>query len=289
MMARVLSALQADRIAGFKGFAGTHVEATVPVTQRLVDALVEFAGARRKLNGLTVTLAANHDIGIAVAKTLLGFETRLAIDLRIRGPVDLASDPRLYLLVSRPSITWSAISRLAIAAGLAPPGVEIGRDGIAIDLRVLASRVAAADLLSLVRTLDFEQEAGVLRVHVVMDVPEGGIGAGARPPQHVHREPSHSTRRPANLPRLDMLLMELRGARVRGRIAVSEDLANTVMAIALDAARHGAADGVAAAGPSESDASAGRLDAGKLAGWIREANLRLEEGRLVLEPDVVIG
>src|SRR3954463_5677278 len=139
MMARVLSALQADRIAGFKGFAGTHVEATVPVTQRLVDALVEFAGARRKLNGLTVTLAANHDIGIAVAKTLLGFETRLAIDLRIRGPVDLASDPRLYLLVSRPSITWSAISRLAIAAGLAPPGVEIGRDGIAIDLRVLAS------------------------------------------------------------------------------------------------------------------------------------------------------
>jgi hypothetical protein len=289
MMARLLSALQADRIAGFKGLAGTHVEATVPVTQRLVDALVEFAGARRKLNGLTVTLGANHDIGIAVAKTVLGFETRLAIDLRIRGPVDLASDPRLYLLVSRPSITWSAISRLAIAAGLAPPGVEIGRDGIAIDLRVLASRVAAADLLSLVRTLDFEQKAGVLRVHVVMDVPAGGIGAGANPRQHVDRESSHSTGRPANLPRLDMLLMELRGARVRGRIAVSEELANTAMAIALDAARRGAADGVAAAGPSGPDASAGRLDAGRLAGWIREANLRLEEGRLVLEPDVVIG
>jgi hypothetical protein len=289
MTTRVMAAVEAERASGFTGFAGTHVEATVPVTQRLLDGLVAFAGAQRHLSGLTVTLRDNHDIGVAVAKPVFGFETRLAIDLRIRGPIDLASDPRLYLLVSRPSMTWSAISRLAIAAGLAPPGVEVGRDGVAIDLRMLASRAGASDLLSLVRTIGFDQESGVLRIHLVAEVPDGGSRASATPAPPMDGASSRSAGRPANLPSLDVLLTELRGARVRGRIAVSEGLANTAMNIALDAARQGGAEGVGGAGPARSDAPAGPVAPGRLAGWIRQANLRFEQGRLVLEPDVVIG
>src|SRR5688572_20116937 len=179
-----LAVLERERAAGFRGLAGTHVEATVPITQHLVDELVAQAAAARNLGGLKLTLRAGNEIGVAVVKSVFGFDTRLAIDMRIRGPVDLASDPRLYLLVARPSITWTAISRIVIAAGLAPPGVEIARDGVAVDLRMLASRAGVADLLAPVQTVAFEGDAGVLRVRAVVDVPEEGVRPEGRQGPH---------------------------------------------------------------------------------------------------------
>lgn len=286
----LLSLAARERAAGFTGLAGTHVEATIPLTQRFVDMLVASAGADRRLSGLRVTLGANREIGVAVVKTVLGFETHLAVDLRIRGPVDLASDPRLYLIVARPSLTWSAISRIVIAAGLAPPGIEIGRDGVAIDLHVLASHAAAADLLSMVQTIGFDSEAGVLRVEVVGGVPEGGV---ARPDQTQARgmlSQSAGTSA-ARLPPYDALLQELRGARVRGRIAVGEDLVNEAIGVALDEAREPApADRTAPAGsPAAAGGTRSPLDMATLARWVRRAGVRFENARIVIEPDVVIG
>ena len=284
--------LQRERAAGFSGLAGTHVDATVPLTQRLVDLLVAQAGAARNLGGLKVTLGADNQIGVAVVKSVFGFNTRLAIDLRIRGPVDLVSDPRLYLLVARPSITWSAISRIVIAASLAPPGVEIARDGVAIDLRMLAARAGFADVLALVQKVAFDGDAGALRVRAVIDVPQGGISPEARQaPQEAGAPGPSSGAGMRKLPSADALVTELRGARLSGRVSVSEALANEAIRIALEAAR--------AAGSGESTGSASgvppavstglRLDAGMLAGWVRQAGVRFQNGRIVLEPDILIG
>ena len=77
-------------------------------------------------------------------------------------------------------MTWSAISRIVIAAGLAPPGVEIARDGVAIDLRMLAARAGVPDILALVQTVAFDGDTGALHVQAVIDVPEGGVPADVR-------------------------------------------------------------------------------------------------------------
>jgi hypothetical protein len=250
--------------------------------------LAAQAAATRHLDGLQVTLRPNMEIGVAVVKPVLGFDTRLAIDLRIRGPVDLASDPRLYLLVARPSFTWSAISRVAIAAGLAPSGVEIGRDGVAVDLRVLAARAGVGDLLALVRTLAFDGEAGVLRVTMVAEVPDGGVEAGRE--QRPHTEaPARSSADRTALADEATLVKELRGARVSGRITISQDLANDALELALAAARARGAPVTPAPVSAEPRGAPAGPDVTTLARWVQRASVRFENGRIVLEPDVVIG
>jgi hypothetical protein len=283
--------LQRERAAGFSNLAGTHVEATIPITQHLVDVLVAQAGAARNLGGLKVTLRPENEIGVAVVKSVFGFDTRLAIDLRIRGPVDLASDPRLYLVVTRPSMTWTAISRIVIAAGLAPAGVEIGRDGVAVDLRLLAARAGLADLLSLVQNVAFDGDATALRVRAVIDVPEGGVAPASRPTAEKPGAPGPpSSAGMRYLPSVDALVTEVRGARVAGHVAVTEALANEAIRIALDGARggrSGKSNGEQPQVPMSGD-SARRLDPGTLAGWVRKAGVRFQNGRIVLEPDILI-
>jgi hypothetical protein len=287
-----LSVFQRERAAGFSGLAGTHVEATVPITQHLVDVLVAHAAAARHLGGLKVTLRANNEIGVAVVKSVFGFDTRLAVDLRIRGPVDLASDSRLYLLVTQPSITWTAISRIVIAAGLAPRGIEIARDGVAIDLRVLAARSGVSDGLAMVQTITFDGDAGALRVRAVIDLPEGGIPPDARHARQetgAPRPPSSAGMR--TLPDATTLLAECRGARVSGRVSVSEALANEAIGIALEAARAGGS-GESIRSESQAAPSPGKglhLDPGTVAGWVRGVGVRFQNGRIVLEPDILIG
>jgi hypothetical protein len=282
MTSRVLSAVERVRAAGFKALAGTHVEAVVPVTQHLVDVLVAQAAAERHLPGLKVTLRADREIGVAMVKSVFGFDTRLSIDLRVRGPVDMASDPRLYLVIARPSFTWSALSRVIVAAGLAPPGVEVGKDGVAVDLRTIASRAGVADLMAVVQTLAFDGEDGRLRVHVVADVPDGGIAVDpTRAPSSAGGAARHAT-----VPHRTALLQELRGARVWGRIAISEELANQLLGLALEEARTPTPRADSPAAPA---AASGAPNAAAVAQWIQRAGVRFENGRMVLEPDVVIG
>ena len=285
---QLVTMLKRERAAGFKRLGGTQIEASLPITQRLIDVLLRQVASERRLSGLEVTLKANQEIGVVVVKPVLGFETRLGIDLRIRGPVDLASDPHVYLVLARPSMTWSALSRVAIAAGLAPEGIEIGRDGVAINLRAMAARAGAPDLLSLLRTVRFDGEPGVLWVHVRGDVPEKGAagigGPGVQEEGSSRRPPAAQTR-----PDPELLLTEMRGARVKGRIAVSQELANEAVGLALGAAREIGSPPVQAPIAGSRRAPAVRLDAATIAGWIRRANVLFENGRFVLEAEVVIG
>jgi hypothetical protein len=286
MKARLVSALDRERAAGFKNLSGTQLEVTVPITQRLVDLLVARGAARtRQLGGLSVTLRPGGVIGVAMVKPVLGFAARLGLDLRVRGAGDLASDPRLYLLVDRPSLAWSAISRIAVAAGLAPAGVEVGRDGVALDLRTLATRAGVGDLLPMARAVDFESDPGVLRVRVTVQVPEGGIAA---------EPPGRSAPATARTGEMVEVLPELRGARVRGRIVLTDVLVNEVLSAALDAAREAAPQGddvgTGGEGGTGERGSAAPLpvDGRTVAHWIQRASVRFENGRVVLEPDIAI-
>ena len=125
MSGRALSIVEAERARGFRNLAGSRLEVTFAVTQYLVDLAVARASTRRNLHGLKVRLRRDGGIGVEIVKPVLGFDARLALVFRVAGPVDVASDPRLYLLVD-PSLTWTTVSRLATAAGLAPDGVSIG-------------------------------------------------------------------------------------------------------------------------------------------------------------------
>src|SRR4051812_15969867 len=60
--------LNRERAAGFKRLAGTEIEASLPITQRLIDVLLTQAASDPRLSGLEVTLKANQEIGVAVLK-----------------------------------------------------------------------------------------------------------------------------------------------------------------------------------------------------------------------------
>jgi hypothetical protein len=280
----MLSALERERAAGFKNLSGTHLDVTVPVTQRLLDLLLARA-ASRQLGNVTVMLRGTDAIAVTVVKPVLGFAARLGLDLRLEGGSDLASDPRVYLVVDRPSVAWRAISRIAVAAGLTPAGVEIGRDGVAIDLRALGTRAGIGDLVSGIRAIAFEVEPGVLRVRIAVQIPEGGLAAARQGPAGLANAPLNAWLEPEDV------LPELRGARVRGRVVATEGLVNEVLGTALEAARRDGQDGVTEA-RAISDTATGAapaLDARMVARWIQRATIRFEHGKVVLEPDIEIG
>jgi hypothetical protein len=156
---------------------------------------------------------------------------------------------------------------------------------VALDLRTLATRLGVGDLLPMARAVDFESDPGVLRVRVTVQIPEGGISA----------EPQgRSALLTARTGELVEVLPELRGARVRGRIVLTEVLVNEVLSAALDAARDAAlqGDNVVTGGEGGEGArvSAARLpvDGRTVAHWIQRASVRFENGRVVLEPDIAV-
>jgi hypothetical protein len=300
MNERALSIFDAERARGFRNLAGTHLETTLPVSQHLVDEAVARASARRNLHGLQVTLRADDQIGVQVVKPVLGFNARLALVFRIAGPVDVASDPRMYLLVN-PSLTWTAVSRLATAAGLAPYGVSIGRDGVAIDLRALAARAGLEDLLALARTFKLHGRAGALVAHVTLDVPEGGVPGRAAPDSDRGSMPpaadAASRDRPPEtrghhghaVKTVRKLLQAVKGARLQGHFSLTEDLANDVIGVALQSAREATArPGGTDAGAASPDAAQTGGDGSTVARWIQRAHAQFVNGRMVLDVDVVI-
>jgi hypothetical protein len=301
MNERALSIFDAERARGFRNLAGTHLETTLPVTQHLVDMAVARASARRNLHGLQVTLRGDGAIGVEVVKPVLGFGVRLALVFRIAGPVDVRSDPRVYLLAN-PSLTWTAMSRLATAAGLAPAGVSIGLDGVAIDLRALAARAGVEDLLSLARRIELEGREGALVVRVAVDVPEGGVARGTAPdPDRASApqsdEPGARTgwraagdnRDHAAARTAEVLRRELKGARVQGQVQLAEELANRALRVALQSARDASARGGGAnAGAASRAAPQTEIDGSTVARWIQRAQVQFVNGRLVLDVDVVI-
>ena len=300
MSGRALSIVEAERARGFRNLAGSRLEVTFAVTQYLVDLAVARASTRRNLHGLKVRLRRDGGIGVEIVKPVLGFDARLALVFRVAGPVDVASDPRLYLLVD-PSLTWTTVSRLATAAGLAPEGVSIGLDGLAVDLRALAARAGVDDLLSLARRIELEGQEGALVVRVAVDVPDGGVArrtakeadpsvpqavkAGERTSPHLTGDNrGHEAARTA-----EMLLRELKGARVQGQIVLADELANRAVSDALQSARH---DTARQGGTEASIASRGEaqtmIDRSTLARWIQRAHVQFVNGRMLLDVDVGI-
>ena len=300
MSGRALSIVEAERARGFRNLAGSRLEATFAVTQHLVDLAVARASARRNLHGLKVTLRGDGGIGVEIVKSVLGFDARLALVFRVAGPVDVASDPRLYLLVD-PSLTWTTVSRLATAAGLTPEGVSIGIDGLAVDLRALAARAGVDDLLPLARRIELEGQEGAVVVRVAVDVPDGGVArrtahdadpsvpqtvkAGARTSAH----PAADTRGYEAARTAGMLLRELKGARVQGQVMLADELANLALSEALRSARNDTAQqGGTEAGIASSGVAQAKVDGSTVARWIQRAQVQFVNGRMVLDVDVVI-
>ena len=297
MNTRALSILEGERAAGFPNLAGTHLEATLPLTQRLVDMLVSRASARRNLHGLKVTLRANNEVDVEIVKPLFGFDTRLALAFRIGRAVNLTSDARLYALVATPSLTWAAVSRLATAARLAPEGVDIGRDGVAIDLRALAARAGIDDLMALARTIELEGRPGVLVVRAVVDVAEGGITTRAGE-QRLEPDSSPRVGHPGAPGRAEggtvrdhalpgdpaRFLRELHGARLQGRIVLSEDLVNAAIGAALGSpGGDGTGEPGRDANAPSSEWARTLVDGLTRARWIQKARVRFENGSAVVE------
>jgi hypothetical protein len=300
MSGRALSIIEAERAVGFRNLAGSRFETTFAVTQHLVDLAVARASTRRNLHGLKVTLRTDGGIGVEIVKAILGFEARFALVFRMAGPVDVASDPRLYLRVD-PSLTWTTVSRFATAAGLAPEGVSIGLDGVAVNLRALAARAGLDDLLSLARRIEVDGQEGALVVHVAIDVPEGGVARRTAhdddpPVREAAKAGERTSPRPSGEKRgydaalsAEMLLRELKGARVRGQVTVADELANRALSEMLQSARPDTArQGGTEAGVAARSAAQTGGDGSTVARWVQRADVQFLNGRMVLDVDVVI-
>ena len=240
MNTALLRVLERERAAGLRGLAGTRVEAMVPITQHLVDVLVARVGAARKMGGLNVTLRAANEIGVAVVKSVFGFDTRLAIHLRIRGPSRsrLGSAALLARGASVDDMECHQPTRHRHGAGAAGRGDRARWGGNrSPDARVTGRRCGSAGARADRRIRGGRGRAPCPR--------RGRCAGGGRPPRGAsgtaedRRAWAPIQRSVADLPGAGALLTEFRGARLSGRVAVSEALANDAVSAALEAARAG--------------------------------------------------
>ena len=91
------------------------------------------------------------------------------------------------------------------------------------------------------------------------------------------------------VPNPEILLGELKGARVQGQVMLAEELANRALSEALQSARHDTArQGATEAGVARRGAAQTGIERSTVASWIQRANVRFVNGRMVLDVDVVI-
>ncbi len=223
LQARLHAAFAEERRRGFEGLAGSHVHATVPVRQVLVDTALAESRWPAPLETVGVRILADNVLAVSAEVRVFGFTTPLRLRVHVSpstpdGIVDAALDEG--------SLVARALSWLAPVFATLPRGVRIDGTRMRLDSKLLLSDLGLADVASMVTVTSVTTEDGVAWVSF-----EGAAPATAAP-GHVR---SSGDRPPALS--AEALVGWLAGAHIDGEVRVSERLANMLVAEAHMAAK----------------------------------------------------
>lgn len=165
--ARLSRILETLRASGFRDIAGARVTATLPLSERLLNELIAVslpsAGAIR---ALTVHPQPENRIGVRVRLARPEFLPTITVTLAIDRQPRLPDDPRFEFRVMGLAGLLALAVPVASLQSQLPPGVQLERDRLRVDLATLLAQQGHGDLLSYVEDLRLATEAGRLLIDV---------------------------------------------------------------------------------------------------------------------------
>ena len=157
------------RASGFRDLAGAHGQATVPVAEPLLNAIVAATlPAQAPVRSVTIHPEAGDRLSVRIvpkAALIPSITLKLAIESQPRLP----NSPVLILRM----VTLGGLFGLASGAiaGMLPPGVTLDGERILVDVGALARQRGHGEAFDYLQRLDVHAEAGQLLLHIEAGVP----------------------------------------------------------------------------------------------------------------------
>ena len=153
------------RASGFGDLQGARISASIPVSERLLNALVAVSlPPNAKVRDLSVHPQDGNRFTVRV-KLPVDFLPPVSLNVQIERQPEAPDSPLVLRLMTLGGL-FSLIGPALPIASYLPPGVRLEKDRLHVDLRVLAERHGYGDLLQLVRTVRISTEAGRLMIEV---------------------------------------------------------------------------------------------------------------------------
>lgn len=154
------------REARFRDLAGTTINATVPVSERLLNEIVAATLPKNvPVRDVRVHPEPGNRFSVRIAPKA-AFLPQLTLKLDIERQPQFPTQPELVLRMATMGGLLGFASAAFPIASMLPPGVRLEGERIVVDLRALAHREGVLDLLELVKDLQITTEAGRLIVRV---------------------------------------------------------------------------------------------------------------------------
>ena len=156
---RLLKSLQAS---GFEDLRGADVSATVPISERLLNDLIqESLPASVPVRDLHISPREGDRFDVRFRLGSSALLPPLKLALRIDRQPDLPSSPVLVLKLEMGALTSLAGPALRFFDAL-PPGVRLDRDRLYVDLAALLAQRGLVQYLQFVRRLELHTSTGVV-------------------------------------------------------------------------------------------------------------------------------
>jgi hypothetical protein len=159
----ILRSLQSTR---FRDLAGSHVAATIPVSERLINEMVAATlPPRVSVREVHVHPEAGNRFAVRVAPRAALLPS-LTIALAIERQPDFPSSPVLVLRMATMGGLFGMATSAFNVGQMLPPGVRLEGEHIHLDLRALAAERGAAHVLDYVKQLRVTTEEGRAVLHL---------------------------------------------------------------------------------------------------------------------------
>jgi hypothetical protein len=173
MDARLEQILSQQQAAGFPGLAGSDVNATIRLSDQLLNQLIAaFLPANGPLRSVAVRSYAGNRLDVTLTLARSAFVPPIPLTLAVDRQPMFPNDPVIAFRV-----TGLAGGLMYLAApllgrvGTLPPGVRLDGDRLLVDLHAAAQQHRQAALLTNVRQLTVTTEDGRVVCALVARVP----------------------------------------------------------------------------------------------------------------------
>jgi hypothetical protein len=167
MNSRLLNILSRQQEAGFPGLAGSEVQATIRISNAVLNEAVRaFLPTAGAVRDLVVHPRAGNRVDVRLTLAKPSFLPPFNITLLIERQPSLPADPVLGLKLSGAGGLLRLAGPAITSFGVLPPGIHLAGDRVLIDLRILLAHRAQAQVLDHADRLEVLSDEGTLIVIV---------------------------------------------------------------------------------------------------------------------------
>jgi hypothetical protein len=164
--------LREQQAEGFRGVAGTHVSATVPLSDRLLTRVIlERLPPSAPIRSLDLRASPGGRLTAHVRLARPAFLPPFTFPITILQQPELPHSPVLVLRIGSPGGLLKLVGPLMRLGDVLPPGVSLQNDRITVDLHTVLTTADAAFVLRFLEHLEIGTDDGRVIVSVRARVP----------------------------------------------------------------------------------------------------------------------